>query len=83
MAGEVSKDLTRRLLLPEEIVKADQEGLIHFQSVELLVGEVEVLVHEVQHRCHVAGVVDRSAALELHSAFEQALGSDAVDSDHH
>lgn len=32
MAGEVSKDLTRRLLLPEDIVKADQEGLIHFHD---------------------------------------------------
>ena len=34
MAGEVSKDLTRRLLLPEEIVKADQEGLIHFHDAD-------------------------------------------------
>ncbi len=32
MAGEVSKDLTRRLLLPEDIVKADREGLIHFHD---------------------------------------------------
>ena len=34
MAGEVSKDLTRRLLLPEEIVKADQDGLIHFHDAD-------------------------------------------------
>ena len=32
MAGEVSRDLTRRLLLPEEIVKAHDEGLIHFHD---------------------------------------------------
>ena len=32
MAGEVSKDLTRRILLPEEIVKAHEEGLIHFHD---------------------------------------------------
>ena len=32
MAGEVSKDLTRRLLLPEHIVKADAEGIIHFHD---------------------------------------------------
>lgn len=32
MAGEVSKDLTRRLLLPPDIVKADKEGLIHFHD---------------------------------------------------
>ena len=32
MAGEVSKDLTRRVLLPEEIVKAHEEGIIHFHD---------------------------------------------------
>ena len=32
MAGEVSRDLTRRLLLPPDIVKADREGLIHFHD---------------------------------------------------
>ena len=29
MAGEISKDITKRLLLPEDIVKAHEEGLIH------------------------------------------------------
>ena len=32
MAGEVSKDITRRLLLPEDVVKAHEEGLIHFHD---------------------------------------------------
>ena len=32
MAGEVSKDITRRLLLPEDIVKAHEDGLIHFHD---------------------------------------------------
>ena len=32
MAGEVSKDITRRILLPEDIVKAHEEGLIHFHD---------------------------------------------------
>ncbi len=32
MAGEVSKDITRRLLLPEEITKAHEEGIIHFHD---------------------------------------------------
>lgn len=32
MAGEVSKDLTKRLLLPKEIVEADKNGLIHFHD---------------------------------------------------
>ena len=32
MAGEISKDITRRILLPEDIVKAHEEGLIHFHD---------------------------------------------------
>ena len=32
MAGEVSKDLTRRMLLPLDIVQAHEEGLIHFHD---------------------------------------------------
>lgn len=32
MAGEVSKDITKRLLLPEEIVQAHEEGIIHFHD---------------------------------------------------
>ena len=32
MAGEVSKDLTMRMLLPPEIVKAHEEGIIHFHD---------------------------------------------------
>ena len=32
MAGEVSKDLTMRVLLPEDIVKAHKEGIIHFHD---------------------------------------------------
>lgn len=34
MAGEVSKDLTRRVLLPEDIVKAHDEGIIHFHDAD-------------------------------------------------
>ena len=34
MAGEVSKDITRRILLPEVIVKAHEEGLIHFHDAD-------------------------------------------------
>ncbi len=32
MAGEVSKDLTMRMLLPPEVVKAHEEGIIHFHD---------------------------------------------------
>ena len=34
MAGEVSKDITRRILLPEDIVKAHEEGIIHFHDAD-------------------------------------------------
>jgi ribonucleoside-triphosphate reductase len=34
MAGEVSKDLTRRLLLPKDVVKAHDDGTIHFHDMD-------------------------------------------------
>ena len=34
MAGEVSKDITKRFLLPEEIVEAHEKGLIHFHDAD-------------------------------------------------
>ena len=34
MAGEVSKDITRRILLPQDIVEAHEEGLIHFHDAD-------------------------------------------------
>lgn len=34
MAGEVSKDITKRFLLPEKIVKAHEEGIIHFHDAD-------------------------------------------------
>ena len=34
MAGEVSKDITRRILLPADIVKAHEEGIIHFHDAD-------------------------------------------------
>lgn len=34
MAGEVSKDITMRILLPEDIVKAHEEGIIHFHDTD-------------------------------------------------
>ena len=34
MAGEVSKDLTQRVLLPEDVVEAHNEGLIHFHDAD-------------------------------------------------
>ncbi len=37
IAGEVSRDLTRRLLLPEKIAKADEEGKIYFHNADYFV----------------------------------------------
>ncbi len=34
MAGAVSKDVTRRLLLPQEVVRAHEEGIIHFHDMD-------------------------------------------------
>ena len=34
MAGEISKDITRRILLPEDIVKAHEEGILHFHDAD-------------------------------------------------
>ena len=34
MAGEVSKDITRRLLLPKDIVEAHEQGIIHFHDAD-------------------------------------------------
>lgn len=34
MAGEVSKDIAKRILLPEDVVKAHEEGLIHFHDMD-------------------------------------------------
>ncbi|MBE7068495.1 MAG: anaerobic ribonucleoside-triphosphate reductase, partial [Clostridiales bacterium] len=34
MAGEVSKDLTRRILLPDDIVAAHDQGIIHFHDAD-------------------------------------------------
>ena len=34
MAGEVSKDITRRILLPQEIVEAHEAGIIHFHDAD-------------------------------------------------
>lgn len=34
IAGEVSKDLTKRVLLPDKIVKAHEEGILHFHDMD-------------------------------------------------
>ncbi len=34
MAGEVSKDITKRILLPQDIVEAHEQGLIHFHDAD-------------------------------------------------
>lgn len=34
IAGEVSKDLTKRVLLPEKIIKAHEEGILHFHDMD-------------------------------------------------
>ena len=50
MAGEISKDLTARLLLDPEIVKAHQEGLIHFHDSDYFAQHM--------HNCDLANLED-------------------------
>ena len=50
MAGEVSKDLTRRLLLPEEIVHAHEEGMIHFHDSDYYA--------QKEHNCDLINLED-------------------------
>lgn len=40
MAGELSKDVTKKILLPEEIVKAHEEGLIHFHDMDYFIQKI-------------------------------------------
>ncbi len=37
MAGEVSKDITKRILLPEKITKAHEDGLLHFHDMDYFI----------------------------------------------
>ena len=40
IAGEVSRDLTKRLLLPEKIIQADEEGILHFHDSDYFVQQI-------------------------------------------
>ncbi len=50
MAGEVSKDLSKRVLLPEEIVEAHEEGIIHFHDSDYFA--------QKEHNCDLINLED-------------------------
>ncbi len=50
MAGEVSKDLTKRMLLPEDIVEAHEEGIIHFHDADYFA--------QKEHNCDLVDLED-------------------------
>ncbi len=50
MAGEVSKDLSNRILLPEEIVHAHNEGIIHFHDMDYYA--------QKEHNCDLINLQD-------------------------
>ena len=50
MAGEVSKDLTRRVLLPEDIVRAHEAGIIHFHDADYYA--------QKEHNCDLINLED-------------------------
>ena len=50
MAGEVSKDLTMRVLLPEEVVRAHEKGIIHFHDSDYFA--------QKEHNCDLVNLED-------------------------
>ena len=42
MAGEVSKDITKRILLPQDIVTAHEQGLIHFHDADYFAQHMQI-----------------------------------------
>ena len=50
MAGEVSKDLSRRVLLPEEVVRAHEAGIIHFHDSDYFA--------QKEHNCDLINLQD-------------------------
>ena len=50
MAGEVSKDLSRRVLLPEEVVEAHEQGIIHFHDLDYFA--------QKEHNCDLINLED-------------------------
>lgn len=50
MAGEVSKDLTKRVLLPDEIIRAHEEGIIHFHDSDYFA--------QKEHNCDLINLED-------------------------
>ena len=50
MAGEVSKDLSSRILLPEEIIRAHEEGVIHFHDMDYYA--------QKEHNCDLINLED-------------------------
>ena len=60
MAGEVSKDLTRRILLPDEITQAHEQGIIHFHDSDYFA--------QKEHNCDLINLKDM---LENEHAFQK------------
>lgn len=50
MAGEVSKDLSRRVLLPEEVIQAHEAGIIHFHDMDYYA--------QKEHNCDLINLED-------------------------
>lgn len=50
IAGEVSKDISKRLLLPEDIVKAHDDGIIHFHDMDYFI--------QHSHNCDLVNLED-------------------------
>ena len=69
MAGEVSKDLTERLLLPEEIVKAHKEGIIHFHDSDFAQREHNCDLINLEDMLQNGTVISQTMIEKPHSFF--------------
>ena len=72
MAGEVSRDLTKRLLLPQDIIEAHEQGIIHFHDADYFAQHM--------HNCDLVnledmlqnGTVISETLIEKHHSFSTA-----------
>ena len=71
MAGEVSRDITNRILLPADIVQAHNEGIIHFHDADYFAQHMHNcdlvdLEDMLQNGTVITGTLDRAPAQLLH-----------------
>ena len=72
MAGEVSKDITKRLLLPEDVVKAHEDGIIHFHDSDYFAQHMHNCCLVNLEDMHQNGTVISETMIEKPKSFSTA-----------